>query len=232
MYLKGGVVKKLLALALASFGLLFSASAVADGSIIGDTVGGAGQFVGNTVSGTGQFVGNTVSGAGQFVGNTVGGVGKFVGNTLGGGSYQNNDYQTSNYEGRDFQGNFSNNGDHQDYSNQEFCCGEPQEHQCGDVYCLYCKYEPCYYNEWRTVSEPKCYEKKCCRYVAKEYEKTCVKYVPQYYTQTCCRYEPEYFTTTEVRNCSRKVCDRKCKWVPKYYYKHICNPNPCEPVCQ
>ena len=212
MYLKGGVVKKLLALALANFGLLFNALAVADGSLIGYNTEGSGQYVGNTIDSATQFSSNV----------------------LNGGSYNNNNHQTFNYEGVDSQGNFPETGDRQN-PDQEFCCGEPQEHPCGDIYCLYCKYEPCYYNEWHTINEPKCYEKKCCRYIAKEYEKTCVKYVPQYYTQTCCRYEPEYFTTTEVRNCPRKVCERKCKWVPKYYYKHIkqneCEPG-CPPVCQ
>lgn len=172
-------MKKLLSLALASFGLLFGASVFADGSF-------ADTAVQTTSAVTHQVVG---------------------------------DLPIDSEDGHA-------------YSNKEFCCGEPEEHPCGDSYCLYCKYEPCYYNEWQTVCEPKCYEKKCCRYVAKEYEKTCVKYVPQYYTQTCCRYEPEYFTTTEVRNCSRKVCQKKCKWVPKYYYKRVCNENPvvCEPV--
>lgn len=118
------------------------------------------------------------------------------------------------------------------YAGQEFCCGDVQEHPCGDSYCLYCKYEPCYYNEWHTVCEPQCYQKKCCRYVPKQYEKCCVKYVPQYYNQTCCRYEPEYFYTTETRNVSRKVCEKKCKYVPKYYYKHICSPAPaCDTGC-
>lgn len=122
----------------------------------------------------------------------------------------------------DFGGSWDGGSD--GYTNQELCCGEPQEHPCGQSYQLYCKYTPCYYNEWRTVCEPQCYQKKCCRYVPETYEKCCVKYVPQYYTQQCCRYVPQYYCTTETREVQRKVCDRKCKYVPKYFYKLVCTP--------
>lgn len=122
-------------------------------------------------------------------------------------------------------------GQEHGYNGQEVCCGQPFEHPCGDTYQLYCSYKPCYYNEWRTVCEPQCYQKKCCKYVAKEYDKCCVKYVPQYYTQKCCKYEPSYYYENCTREVSRKVCDRKCKWVPQYYYKHICNKAP-EACCQ
>ncbi len=195
-------MKKLLSLVLVSFGLLFSASITGDSSHYQ------------------QWNDDNYAGEGYQEENPY----------LTEGCYGYGEKQYDSYDG--VTGNYPNSSDQQDYSNQEFCCGEPQEHPCGDTFQLYCKYEPCFFNEWKTITEPKCYEKKCCRYVAKEYEKICVKYVPQYYTQTCCRYEPEYFTTTEVRNCSRKVCERKCKWVPKYYYKHVCQqPVPCETIC-
>lgn len=111
------------------------------------------------------------------------------------------------------------------------CCAPCPDQPCGESYQLYCHYEPCYYNEWHTVCEPKVVRKKCCRYVPKQYEKCCVKYVPQYYTQTCCRYEPEYYYVDETKNVTRKVCQQKCKYVPKYYYKHVCDKNACDP-CQ
>lgn len=120
--------------------------------------------------------------------------------------------------------NYSGNYAGQQYA-QEQCCGDVVEQACGTCYCLYCKYEPCYYNEWHTVCEPKVFRKKCCRYVPREYEKCCVKYVPQYYTQTCCRYEPEYFYVDETRDVPRKVCEQKVNYVPRYYYKQVCNQN-------
>ncbi len=118
-----------------------------------------------------------------------------------------------------------------DNSGQDLGCCQPQqdlcqppERQCGDAYVKYCKYTPCYYNEYRTVCDQKCTQKQCCRYVNKPYEKTCCKYVPQYYTQTCNRLCPEYYTVNDTVNCYRKVCDKKVKWVPQYYYKNVCGP--------
>lgn len=125
----------------------------------------------------------------------------------------NNAYQYQQYQGHD-----------QRYYGQEQRCGEAFEQSAGVCYCLYCRYEPSYYNEWRTVCEPQVFTKKCCRYVPKEYEKCCVKYVPQYYTQTCCRYEPEYFCVSETRDVPRKVCEQKVTYVPRYYYKQVCSP--------
>lgn len=136
-------------------------------------------------------------------------------------------YAQYDSSGQDYSQNSNYNSNYQDqqHYSQEHCCGEPQEQPCGTAYCLYCKYEPSYYNEWRTICEPKVFTKKCCRYVPKEYEKCCVKYVPQYYTQTCCRYEPEYFDVSETRDVPRKICEQKVTYVPRYYYKQVCNPN-------
>lgn len=113
---------------------------------------------------------------------------------------------------------------------QEQAVGEAQEFACGTCYCLYVKYEPCYSNCYRTVCEPQVRQKKCTRWVPKYFEKCCVKYVPQYYNQTCCKYEQECYYVDEAYQTQRRVCDRQCKWVPKYYYKKI--ENPCQqPVC-
>lgn len=107
---------------------------------------------------------------------------------------------------------------------QEELC-QPAEKPCGDSYVKYCKYTPCYINEYRTVCDTKCCPKKCTRYVNQPYEKTCCKMVPQYYTQTCNRLVPQCYTVNEYQKCYRKVCDKKVKWVPQYYYKHICDQN-------
>ncbi len=153
-----------------------------------------------------------------------------------GGGYQGGGYQRGyqgGYQGGYQQGGFegAQSADHID-PNQEYTIGEPQDNGCGQCYCLCCKYEPCYYNTWRTECCPVMCKKKCCHYVPKYYEKCCVRYVPQQYSQTCCKYEPEYYYVDECKYVSKRVCDRHCKYVPKYYYKTVCNPNPCcEPCC-
>lgn len=148
-----------------------------------------------------------------------------------GGSYQGGAYQGNYGAGYQYQGGFegAQSADHID-PNQEYTIGDVQDNGCGDCFCLCCKYEPCYYNTWRCVSEPVSCKKKCCHYVPKYYEKCCVRYVPQNYTQTCCKYEPEYYYVDECKYVSKRVCDRHCKYVPKYYYKRVCNPNPCCPA--
>lgn len=112
----------------------------------------------------------------------------------------------------------------------ENCC-PPQDQPCGDCWCLYCHYEPCYYNVKRCVEVPEYYKKKCCRNVPKYYEVKKCRYVPQYYTETCCKYVPEYYCVDECRTIKKTVCDRKCKYVPRYYYKHICGDNTCKTPC-
>ena len=117
------------------------------------------------------------------------------------------------------------------------CC-QPREKPCGDCYCLYCKYEPCYYNKWRCEYCPKYCYKKCCRYVPQYYQKQCCRYVPQYYYQTCCRQVPQYYYTCSCHYVPKWRCERCCKYVPKYYYKHVCQPTcapesapTCVPTC-
>jgi hypothetical protein len=117
-----------------------------------------------------------------------------------------------------------------DYSPEEQCC-DRMEYPCGTCYCLYCKYEPCYYNTYKCVSEPKCCKKKCYRWVPKYYEKCCVKYVPQYYTQTCCKYEQECYEVETTEYCKKRVCEKQCKMVPKYYWKCSQGPSACPTAC-
>lgn len=110
------------------------------------------------------------------------------------------------------------------------CC-QPADKACGDCWCLYAHYEPCYYNTWRCVEEPKYYTKKCCRYVPKYYEVQKCRYVPEYYCETQCCQVPEYYDVQECTTCKKWVCDRHCKYVPKYYYKHVCENPTCDSAC-
>lgn len=103
------------------------------------------------------------------------------------------------------------------------CC--PQEHATGQCYCLYCSYEPCYYNCWRCCQEPQYTQRQCCRYVCKPYQVQRCRYVPETYCETCYRYEPEYYCVTDCKMCNRWVCDKKCRYVPRYHWKYTCNPN-------
>jgi len=114
---------------------------------------------------------------------------------------------------------------------EEQSCGETKEYPCGTCYCLYVKYEPKYYDTWKCVSEPKCCKKKCYRWVPKYYDKCCVKYVPQYYTQTCCKYEQECYEVETQVECKKRVCEKQCKYVPKYYWKCSQGPTACQPAC-
>lgn len=121
----------------------------------------------------------------------------------------------------------------QNMNNAQAC---PAEHPCQDVacnecWCLYCRYEPCYYTTRRCVTEEIPCKKKCCRYVDKYYEVQRCRYVPQYYTETCCRKEPEYYEVDDCKTCQRWVCDQQCKYVPKYYWKHICGKEGCNVPC-
>jgi hypothetical protein len=87
----------------------------------------------------------------------------------------------------------------------EGCC--PEDQKLNDCYCLYCHYEPCYYNDWVCVDEP------------------------QYYCETCCRYEPEYYDVQECKTCKKWICNKKCKYVPRYYYKHTCGDDSQQGCC-
>lgn len=115
--------------------------------------------------------------------------------------------------------------------NDDSGCCPPPDQPCGDCWCLYCHYEPCYYNTKRCIDVPQYYKKKCCRYVPKYYEVKKCRYVPQYYSETCCKYEPEYYCVDECKMCKKEICERKCRWVPRYYYKHVCGDNSCNTPC-
>lgn len=124
------------------------------------------------------------------------------------------------------------NGQNYDMEAQGADCGAPCEKPMNDCYCLYCKYEPCYYNKTHCNYVPKYTYKKCCRYVPQYYEKKCCRYVPQYYTQTCCRQVPQYYYTCQCHYVPKYTCEKCCKYVPKYYYKHTCKPTCDENSCR
>lgn len=130
-----------------------------------------------------------------------------------GGSYDSDSASDSSYSSGSAQGDCP----------EDHCVGDKPT---GDCWCMYCHYEPCYYNTWRCVEKPVYTTKKCCRMVPKYYEVQRCKYVPQYYTETQCCQVPEYYDVEECSTCKDWVCDRQCKYVPKYYWKHVCE-NPC-----
>jgi hypothetical protein len=108
------------------------------------------------------------------------------------------------------------------------CCGEQA---CGECYCLYVKYEPCYYTTKRCVEEQITCKKKCCRYVPQYCEVKRCRYVPQYYTETVCRQVPEYYYVDECKPCKKTICEKQCKYVPKYYWKHTCGQTQVAKPC-
>lgn len=101
----------------------------------------------------------------------------------------------------------------------------PQEQATGNCWCLYVKYEPCYYCTQRCVEEQIPCTKRCCRQVPKYYEVQRCKMVPEYYTETCCKYCTEYYDVPDTKCCKKWVSDQHCKYVPKYYWKHTCGDN-------
>ncbi len=68
---------------------------------------------------------------------------------------------------------YANNGNAQ-------CCDPcaPADHPCGDCCCMYCHYDPCYYNEWKCCDVPYTTCRTCCRQVPKYYEVQKCRYVP------------------------------------------------------
>lgn len=111
--------------------------------------------------------------------------------------------------------------------------GCPCDQPTGDCWCMYCRWEPCYYTTRRCVEEQIPCTKKCCRYVPKYYEVQRCRYVPEYYTETCCNYCCEYYDVPDCKCCKKWVCDQHCKYVPKYYWKHVCQPQQCcAPQCE
>lgn len=111
----------------------------------------------------------------------------------------------------------------------------PEDHPCDDdceeCWRLYCHYEPCYYNTYRCIEEPQYYKKKCCRYVPRECVVEKTRYVPVHYKETSTRYEPEYYYVDECKVNKKWVCERQCKYVPNYYYKHVCGDPHCDRPC-
>lgn len=111
------------------------------------------------------------------------------------------------------------------YNNQQACA--PMEYKTGDCYCLVCKYEPCYYKDWKCEWVDKSWKVNKCRYVPKTYSKKCIRYVPEVYYEQCCKYVPEHYCETVCEKCPHWCCETKCKMVLKYYYKHVCEETPC-----
>lgn len=111
----------------------------------------------------------------------------------------------------------------------ESCAAPCEDQPMGECWCLYCRQEPCYYNDWKCVEDTKYCTKRCCRMVPQYYEVQRCKYVPQYYTETCCRQVPEYYDVQECIPCKKWVCEQKCRYIPRYYYKQVCKPE-CGPA--
>lgn len=118
------------------------------------------------------------------------------------------------------------------------CCRRVPRNYCE----LRCKYVPEYYTKTEC-----CYEKvdcgaddcsnatdQCARpfcYAPKEVESQCVRYVPNYYYVTQCRYEFEYYYVYENMPCKKWICEPRCQYVPRYYWKRVCTNECCETPC-
>lgn len=111
------------------------------------------------------------------------------------------------------------------------CCDQP----CGECWCKFVRYDPCYYNCWRCEDCPRTCKQRCCRYVPQYYQVQRCRWVPQYYCQTVCCSQPQYYYVDRCINCKKWVCDRKCQYIPRYYYKQCCQPvcgnNGCNSTC-
>lgn len=107
----------------------------------------------------------------------------------------------------------------------------PADQPLNDCWCLYVHYEPCTYCTKRCVQE--CYpcKKRCCRKVPKYYEVKKCRMVPEYYCETACKYENEYYDVEETKTCNKWVTDQHVKYVPKYYWKHVCGKDNCNTPC-
>lgn len=99
----------------------------------------------------------------------------------------------------------------------------PPDSPCGDCYCLYCHYRPCYYYTTTCEYVPDyCYQR-CCRYVQEKYYETRCRTIPQYYNETKCRLVPQYHTE---QRCQYVECynEEMCcyEMVPQYYDEECC----------
>lgn len=116
---------------------------------------------------------------------------------------------------------------------QQQCCAPqnecPPDEPCGECYCRYVRYEPCYYTTTRCIEEQIPCTKKCCRYVPQQYQVQKCRYVPQYYCETYCRQVPEYYDVPDCKTCKRVICEPQCRYVPKYYWKRECRSQGCAP---
>ena len=111
------------------------------------------------------------------------------------------------------------------------CC-EQQDCECGEEWKLMCHQQACHYNDWKCVEEKVPCKRQCCRYVPKYYEVDKCRYVPQHYKETYCRYEKENYEVDDCRTCKKWVCEQKTKYVPRYYWKHVCGDKQvAKPAC-
>jgi len=126
----------------------------------------------------------------------------------------------------------------QNYNDQSYqatdcpvACPQVPDTEC-DEWKLMCHQQPCPYNSWKCVEEQVPCKKQCCRYVPKYYEVDKCRYVPQHYKETYCRYEKENYEVEDSRTCKKWVCEQKCKYTPKYYWKHTGSSDNCAEIAK
>lgn len=107
------------------------------------------------------------------------------------------------------------------------CCEQP----CGECYCRYVRYQPCYYTTTRCVQEQVPCTRKCCRYVQVPYQVQRCTYVPQYYCETRYRCCPEYYDVPDCKCVTRTICEPQVRYTPKYFWKRECRQTDCCNPC-
>lgn len=100
-----------------------------------------------------------------------------------------------------------------------------EDQPCGECWCRYVHYKPCYYTTKRCVEEQIPCTKRCCRFVPQYYQVQRCRYVPEYYSETRCRQVPEYYDVQETRCCKKTICEPQCRYVPQFYWKRTCGDN-------
>ncbi len=126
----------------------------------------------------------------------------------------------------------------QNLSAQDACCppadcpcDQPCDQATNDTYRLFVHYEPCWYTTKRCVEEKIPCKKKCYRKVPCYSQVERCRMVPEKYCETVCTYKTECYEVDDCKTCTKVVCDKHCKYVPRYYWKHVCEDttacNPC-----
>lgn len=129
--------------------------------------------------------------------------------------YSQNPYNTSSSQGNNQEG-YRYLG--QGLSASDACCDQPEpaDQACGDCYCLYCHYRPCYYYTTE------------CEYVPQYEYQRCCRYVPQYYNETRCRQVPQYYKVMRCKTVKEPYCVTRCCNVEHYNEETCC----CETIPQ